>query len=173
MARTQLLFTLALASILLGIGLFAPVMTLHPGFGDFTEIVKVLAPDITKPHSYSLFGSILALLRDGSLFIGGLLLLFTVLFPIVKLSIYWSAVERMSHGPGRIYKRFSHLGKFSMLDILVIALLVIAMKGLPGGTHITLDWGAAAFTASILLTLYFSITLDKRLKHSSDFQRFC
>lgn len=166
MARIQLLFTLALASILLGIGLFAPVMTLHPGFGNFTEIVKVLAPDITKSHSYSLFGSILTLLRDGSLFIGGLLLLFTVIFPIAKLSIYWSAVERLPQAPGRIYERFSHLGKFSMLDILVIALLVIAMKGLPGGTHITLDWGAAAFTASILLTLYFSMVLDKRLKHS-------
>ena len=46
-----------------------------------------------------------------------------------------------------------------MLDLLVVALLVIAIKGLPGGTQVTLDWAAPAFCASILLTLYFSSVL--------------
>ena len=161
MAPSQLRFTLTLSALLLGRGLFAPVMTLHPGFGSYTGIVKELAPDLTQPRTFSLFGSIITLLREGSLFIGGLLLTFTVLFPIAKLSVYWTAVDHLAQGrgPGKIYERLSHLGKFSMLDILVVALLVIAVKGLPGGTIITLEWAAPAFCASILLTLYFSTIL--------------
>jgi paraquat-inducible protein A len=161
MAASQLRFTLALSALLLGLGLFAPVMTLHPGFGNYTGVVKMLAPDLAQPRTFTLFGSILTLLREGSLFIGGLLLIFTVLFPIAKLGIYWSAVDQLAlgRGPGKIYERFSHLGKFSMLDLLVVALLVIAIKGLPGGTSVILDWAAPAFCASILLTLYFSSVL--------------
>jgi len=40
-----------------------------------------------------------------------------------------------------------------MLDVLVIALLVIAIKGLPGGSTVTLGSGFYCFTFSVLLAL--------------------
>jgi hypothetical protein len=50
-----------------------------------------------------------------------------------------------------------------MLDILVIAILVLAIKGLPGGTSIRLSWGVFAFTAAVV----FSMKLPQWIKDAS------
>jgi uncharacterized paraquat-inducible protein A len=44
-----------------------------------------------------------------------------------------------------------------MLDVFVLAVLVVAIKGLPGGSRVAIEWGAAAFCASVLLSIYISL----------------
>jgi hypothetical protein len=39
----------------------------------------------------------------------------------------------------------------------VLAVLVVAIKGLPGGSRVAIEWGAAAFCASVLLSIYISL----------------
>ena len=46
-----------------------------------------------------------------------------------------------------------------MLDVFVLAVLVVAVKGLPGGSRVLIEWGAAAFCASVLLSIYISLHL--------------
>ena len=45
------------------------------------------------------------------------------------------------------------VGKYSMVDVFVVALLVVAAQTLPGGTTIELRWGAYAFAAAALLAI--------------------
>ena len=47
--------------------------------------------------------------------------------------------------------------KFLFVFVFVLAVLVIAVKGLPGDSKVFIEWGAAAFCASVLLSIYISL----------------
>ena len=146
---------LILASLLFGIGLVAPCLILHPSAGEYTEILTILRPSFTDPREISILGGIFALLRGGDFFVGAILLLFSVLFPLGKLGVLWCVIndlEANSHDPKHM-TIVEKLGKFSMLDVLVLALLVVSIKRLPGGTEVNLEFGVLAFSGSVLISL--------------------
>jgi uncharacterized paraquat-inducible protein A len=62
---------------------------------------------------------------------------------------------------GRLFRLAHHTGKFSMLDVMVLALLVIAIKGLPGKSSLRIEWGVWAFAASVVLSLLISLLLHR------------
>ena len=41
-----------------------------------------------------------------------------------------------------------------------VAVLVIVVKGLPGDSRVDIEWGAAAFCASVLLSIFISRHLE-------------
>ncbi|MGC4030595.1 MAG: paraquat-inducible protein A [Tepidisphaeraceae bacterium] len=161
------LFTL-LAAALLGLGLVAPCMTIQPSFGEYDTLVKLLRPDYTRPSTYSVLTGILAMLRHGNEGIGYLLLAFSCVFPTAKLATMAWSTQKLAdrRKPGVWLTLAHHTGKFSMLDVMVLALIVVAIKGLPGGSRITLGWGVWAFAGSVVLSLIASVLLhsaEKRL----------
>lgn len=150
------LFTLV-SAVLLGLGLVAPAMTLTTDFGRWDGWVRLLDPDTSaeREQSYSLLGGITTLVRGGDVAIGLVLLAFTVAFPTLKLALLAFANERT--GPTLAASIARHAGKWSLLDVLVIAMLVLAIKGLPGGSELALRWGVWMFASSVVLSLIASI----------------
>lgn len=147
-----------LSSILLALGLVAPSMTIVPEFGSLGGLLAVFKPELVRPESFSIVAGIWELLKSGlpgNIFVGLLLLLFSVLFPLWKLGVLHSSIGALRRGecPMRGLYLIDKLGKFSMIDIYVIALLVLAVKGLPGGSEVRINWGLCSFAVSILLTL--------------------
>ena len=53
------------------------------------------------------------------------------------------------------------LGKYSMLDVFVLAVIVIAVKGLPGGSKVILEMGVYFFGASIIMSLFIGTVITK------------
>ena len=145
-----------LSAVLLGIGILAPCMTIVPGFGDYGPLVKLLEPEMTRPVTYSIISGIREMIEGGDFWLGIVVLAFSVLFPAWKTLIYWSALGHDEHHAKK-GAWADHLGKFSMVDVFVIALLVLAIKGLPGGTHIEIRWGLWLFGASIMLTMIVAV----------------
>lgn len=156
---------LAAASLLLGLGLVAPCMTVHPQLGAIDGWVRLLKPEMVEPTTYSILGGILELMRTDSLGLGLLLLGFSVVFPALKLSTLWWGVSAITQGkPGGVALWITHhAGKFSMIDVMVIAVYIVALKGLPGDTRVQIQWGLFAFAASVLLSMFASL-LVKRLE---------
>ncbi len=106
--------------------------------------------------SYSILGSIALLLREGEVFIGTILLGFSVLLPgfkIVALIATWLRLRRGGRAPHRLATFLEVIGKWSMLDVLVVALIVFAAKA---GPLVDAEVAPAIvpFVASIGLTLY-------------------
>ena len=162
--RAALLAALLLAaSVTLGLGLVGPCMTIVPKLGDFTGWVEVLKPDELKPTTYSVLSGIDAMRTHGSPGLAALLFGFSVVFPALKLAaMAWgTAALALGVRPHAAVAVTHHLGKFSMLDVMVIGLLVIAMKGLPGGSEVHLGWGVYAFAASVLVSLVVSVLLHR------------
>lgn len=153
MLRAQVL--ILLASIFLGVGLFTPCLTVIPGAGEWTGVLRVFRPDFTAPHSLSIAEGIVELFDYGHYLIGTLILVFSILFPLAKLGVLWTAAWNISHRDAtkQLLLLVEKLGKYSMLDIFVIAILIIAIKGLPGGSTVNVEIGFYSFVLSVLLSL--------------------
>ena len=134
-------------------GLLLPCMTVYPSAGEFTGWVQIFAPEILRPTTYSIIGGIGAMFDNGSYFIGILLFVFSVIFPVWKMSTFIYYLLRKSRSPSRSLKLALVLGKYSMLDVFVLAVIVICVKGLPGGSRVELEAGIVFFSASVILSL--------------------
>ena len=151
------------SALLLGAALAGPCMAVQPAFGQFDGWVRLLKPDLARPTQYSVVGGILTLIRHNNALLGLLLLAFSVLFPTVKLAVMAAATSALAQGrsSGPLMHLAHHAGKFSMLDVFVVGLIVLAIKGLPGGSRVTLGWGVGAFAASVVLSLVAGIAIHR------------
>lgn len=149
-------------SCLLGVGIAAPCMTILPSFGNFTGIVKMMQPSFTEPTTFSVLGGLSSLVADGKYGISIVLFLFSILFPVVKLTVIWMALVNLISHEGRVPKLLERLGKYSMIDVFVMALLILAIKGLPGGSQISLRWGLIVFGASAIVTIELARALHRK-----------
>ena len=79
-------------------------------------------------HSIASCG--LALLEAEEYALAGIVWVFSLLFPAIKLTWMWRLQFRRSAPPGPAQLRLLELlGKWSMADVLVIALLVLTVRG--------------------------------------------
>jgi paraquat-inducible protein A len=80
-----------------------------------------------------------------------------ILVVSVQLGTTWQPVQRT-----RLYRLVEIVGKWSMLDIYVVALLV-ALVQLKSLATIQAGPGAVAFGAVVVLTMFAAISFDPRL----------
>lgn len=103
-----------------------------------------------------------ALFTDGEVFLGVVVLIFSVIMPAVKIMLLSWAMMCTSN---RIVPRWMHIivstvGKWSMLDVLLIALVIFAVKGSGIGTATSLP-GLYFFTLSIILSVAISFGVKR------------
>ncbi len=108
---------LLLSAILLLVGIFAPMMTL-------SRFVWI-------ENSFSLFAGTIQLYKDGQYLLFIILFTFSILLPIAKLILlfrFWHA-ESSSYQQLQYFMNWiSHYGKWSMLDVFIVALLLVIVK---------------------------------------------
>jgi paraquat-inducible protein A len=138
-------------------------MAIQPAFGSMDGWIRLFKPDLVRTTQYSVLGGITTLYYNGSVALAVLLLAFSVVFPTLKLAVMAAATSALSRGdpPGALMKLAHHAGKFSMLDVFVVGLIVLAIKGLPGGSKVTLGWGVATFAASVILSMVAAIVIQR------------
>jgi uncharacterized paraquat-inducible protein A len=105
---------------------------------------------------FSLVGGILELFHSGNFFIGMVLLLFSVVFPIVKLVMLLAATSSLVAMSDRA-RRTMHMialitGKYSLLDLLVVAVMIVLVKfGQMAEVHARA--GTILFGVAVLLSI--------------------
>ncbi|MBT3667420.1 MAG: hypothetical protein HN548_08060 [Opitutae bacterium] len=156
-------FIIAGSSLLLGLGLIAPTLTIHPQAGDITWVVKIFAPEELEISTYSILGVIQKLFQTNDIFLAVLLALFSVFSPILKLSFYWHATGlKDSKKFNSILQIIHYVGKFSMAEVFALALIIVVIKSFPGGSTANLEWGAYLFTFSVICSMVVSFRLDSK-----------
>lgn len=135
---------------LLFAGLTLPILSLHK-FWIFANTVSI------SSAIRSLYGS-------GQGFLATVLLVFSVIFPIAKnlvMLAVFMADTRLGRFRRRIVLGASMLGKWSMLDVFIVAILVASVKlGLLA--HAEVLSALYFFAASVILTNLVSTWLDWR-----------
>ena len=99
-------------------------------------------------EAHSLLDVTRALLENGQLLLGTVILVFSVLFPIGK-AVYLAAVNAgWTHGRS-VLIWVDRLGKWSMMDVLIAAIIVFSLSG-DRAIGITEQPGLYFFTAAII-----------------------
>jgi paraquat-inducible protein A len=118
MSRRMASLALLLSGAAYLVGVAIPVMSIKTG---------VLW--ISGTRTYSVLSSIVALFRSGDLGLGAILVACCVLFPLVKyvcLGLALSSSEDL--GSRRSHRVVAALGRWSMLDVFIVALLIVLVK---------------------------------------------
>ena len=136
-----LLGLLVITAITFTVGLSAPILTLEKFF-----IIE---------NTFSIFSGLLQLLEEGRIFLFVIISLFSVVLPIIKLGVLFRLLGSRASSSETLhrYLRLMHqYGKWSMLDVFVVALLVVAVK-LGAVASVETHYGLYAFGAAVLLTM--------------------
>ncbi len=103
----------------------------------------------------SILDAALALWRGGDWLLFAVVALFAIAFPLAKLLAalaVWHRVPARAPRLERALDLLDLLGRWSMLDVFVAALLVVAIKA-SLISEVTLHAGLYAFTAAVLLSM--------------------
>ncbi|MDD5229429.1 MAG: paraquat-inducible protein A [Methylococcales bacterium] len=152
-------FQRTLALLLSGVALYIPA-NLFP-------IMTVTQLGVGEPHT--IFGGIVALIHSDMLPIAMLVLVASILVPLLKLlglSLLLLCVHyRWQVNAKRwtqMYRIISFVGRWSMLDIFMISILV-SLVNLGGVAQIIAGSAATAFGAVVVLTMFAAKSFDPRL----------
>lgn len=113
-------------------------------------------------HVSSLLGGTWQLLREGSWFVGLVVLLFSILLPLAKILLLLElSLLELTHARHRAmtYRLVEQIGKWGMMDVLLLALLVMLVKV---GSLVEFHLGPAtwAFVFCVLLSMIASWSFD-------------
>ncbi len=119
-------------------------------FRPFTEVTKLWIFE----NKVSVYEGLITLAKSHEFFLFTILLVFTVIFPFIKilsLLTLWLMAGLTKQRVVQLYTFVSHLGKWSMLDVFVMAILVILLKS-GSLASIKVQDGFVLFFLSVMLT---------------------
>ena len=138
-----LMLVLALGFLLAGI------------FRPFTAVTKLWLFE----NQISVVKGLGVLWRESELFLFLILFVFTVVFPFVKIGsmlVLWLRPRLNAVQARQIFHFVAHMGKWSMLDVFVVAILVLTVKS-GGLAQIKVEDGFFLFFLSVMLTQFASL----------------
>lgn len=114
--------------------------------------VMTLSKLVWISNTFSIGSGIADLWGSGHYFLGLLILFFSIVLPLIKWALLFiisgSSADRYPHWLELLH----NYGRWGMLDVLVVALLVVAVK-LGAIASVTLHSGIYFFAASVLLMM--------------------
>jgi paraquat-inducible protein A len=117
----------------------------------------------------TIMSGVLVLLHSGSWPIALLVFVASIVVPLLKilalaivLYAAWRPSTQYRQQRSDLYRLIEFIGRWSMLDIYAISLLVTLVQ-IQSFATIAIGWGAAAFGAVVVLTLAAARTFDERL----------
>jgi len=151
----------ALAALMtLIFGLITPIMmvTIH-------KEVEYLGDVVLSFESKGVIGSIEKLLENGDTVVALVILLFSVVIPVIKtFSLAFVSVfmqSRFAHG---IVKFFKMIGKWSMVDVFVVATFLVYLTVDKGEvSRAEVEVGLYFFLAYVIVSMLVSLSADKML----------
>lgn len=150
--RIDIIILIAASAMLLFIGFRLPVFTVRK---------------LWETNTFSIISGIMALWKDKYIFLASVIFFFSAVFPVVKLaslSFIWF-VRMTEKQRNKLLYYLSILGKWSMLDVFVVSIIIVAAKlGVLASARV--EKGIYFFGVSILLAMIVT-TLECNLTHRS------
>ncbi len=150
---------LAISSLIsLIFGLINPILmvTIHKN-------IEHLGDVILSFESKGLFGSISKLFDSGEIAVALAILLFSVIIPFLKIFVLIFTIifkeYKFSHN---LINFFKYLGKWSMLDVFVVAILLVYLTSNSGNvSHAQIQIGLYFFLTYVILSMITTIKVQK------------
>ena len=92
--------------------------------------------------------------QGSEVFLGVVIILFTLVFPSLKfVFLFWGVLSKPTPFGKKVNKVLSTIGKYSMLDVFVVALLLLNLKFDSDILDMQVRIGVVYFAISIVLTM--------------------
>lgn len=152
---------LAIALVALIVGLATPILSVQA-----SRDLPVLGETVFQFQSKGILTTIGALQEQGNLWLAVILAVFSVLIPVIKTllaALTFFASTRPS--VERAFHISHHLGKWSMADVFVVAILVafFANSGENGLTRAEVQAGLWFFALYVMLSLFATQLISRQL----------
>ena len=149
--------------IALAIGLFSPIMMMS-----IHKEVQYLGDIVLLMESKGVLGSIAKLFENNDYVVGGALLLFSIIFPLLKtFAMLFIALFIRNSSAHAIVHFFKLLGKWSMADVFVVATFLVYLSAGKGEmSRAEVQVGLYFFLAYVILSMLTSLSADKMLQES-------
>lgn len=119
---------------------------------------------VDEKNTYSVLSGAWELFEANEIFLAVVVVLFSVAFPCAKLvSLFILCHDGADSSRELHFKAHAFLGKWSMLDVFVIALLVVSLK-LGDMVNIEIHSGVYLFAASVILTMILTHLLHSKFR---------
>ena len=159
--RTFTLFGSLCAMMTLLLGLITPILmvTIH-------KEVEYLGDIVLSFESKGVIGSIVKLWESGDIVVATVILLFSVIVPVLKVSslliVSIFMESRFAHG---IITFFKMIGKWSMVDVFVVAVFLVYLTANKGDvSRAEVEMGLYFFLAYVIVSMLVSLSADRMLK---------
>ncbi len=149
---------LVLSLIALVVGLLTPVLS----FVAYQELA-VLGQVVFKYDSKGILGTISKLFESKTFFVAAMLFLFSVIVPFIKLALsFFIILDKNKSRVNKIAKFIHAIGKWSMLDVFVVAVfLTLFALEQDGLTDARAGIGLYYFASYVLLSMLASQIFDR------------
>ena len=146
-------------------GLFIPIMMMS-----IHKEVQYLGDVVLQMESKGVLGSISKLFENSDYVVGGALLLFSIVLPLLKtLSMLFVAVFIKNRAAHTIVHFFKLLGKWSMADVFVVAVFLVYLSGNKGEmSRAEVQVGLYFFLAYVILSMIASLSADRMLRENRE-----
>ena len=161
--RAFTLFGSISALMTLTLGLITPILmvTIH-------KEVEYLGDIVLSFESKGVIGSIVKLWETGDIIVAIVILLFSVVVPVLKvLSLLVVSIFMESPFAHGIIKFFKMIGKWSMVDVFVVAVFLVYLTANKGDvSRAEVEMGLYFFLAYVIVSMLGSLSADRMLKES-------
>ena len=159
--REFTLFGSMVAIITLVLGLITPILmvTIH-------KEVEYIGDIVLSFESKGVIGSIVKLFDGGDIVVALVILLFSVIVPVLKvLSLLFISVFMESQFAHSIVKFFKIIGKWSMVDVFVVAVFLVYLTANKGDvSRAQVEVGLYFFLAYVIVSMVVSLSADKMVQ---------
>ncbi len=145
----KLRFLVYLAVILFVAGVFAPMMTI-------SQLIVISS-------SFSVFSGVVELARNSQFFLFLVVAGFSIVVPVMKLWVLFRLTSRHPMAGPRLKRTLSLMhdyGRWAMLDVMVVAILIVAVK-LGTIASLQIHYGLYVFGVAVLLIMVITARIMK------------
>jgi len=146
-------------------GLVTPIMLMI-----VHKQVEYLGDVVLSFESRGILGSISKLYDENNIVVALAVLVFSVIVPLTKsISLLLVAIYEYSPFASKVVRFFRHLGKWSMLDVFIISILLVYMTS---NNHdiskAEVEIGLYFFLSYVILSMVASLAADRMLRSAND-----
>lgn len=156
--RTFTFFGSLGAMVTLILGLIAPILmvTIH-------KEVEYIGDIVLSFESKGVIGSIVKLFDSGDIVVAIVIALFSVVVPVLKvLSLLFISLFMKSQFATKVVKFFKMIGKWSMVDVFVVAVFLVYLTANKGDiSKAEIEVGLYFFLAYVIVSMLVSISATK------------
>ncbi|RUM72256.1 MAG: paraquat-inducible protein A [Sulfurovum sp.] len=166
--RAFTLFGALGALIMLLFGLITPILmvTIH-------KEIEYLGDVVLSFESKGVIGSVSKLFESGDMVVAVVILLFSVIVPLIKiLSLLFVSLFMQSTFAHGIVKFFKMIGKWSMVDVFVVATFLVYLGANKGDvSRAEVEVGLYFFLAYVIVSMLVSLSADRML-HEKKYEKY-